>query len=158
MALTSSFGFTNNTDGKAMTSKALGLLTNYGRKSDEPEEAILTNKTCGNDRGELVAIRSRAIPQVNSNLVIQNPAKVLNGVEFGVRLDEVLRTTDESGNIVCDEPIVMTLTVKSPMSSTVSSDIITQVFLRLCGTVYDATADCWRWNDWMKSCLVPTED
>ena len=83
MALTSSFGFTNNTDGKVMTSKALGLLTNYGRKSDEPEEAILTNKTCGNDRGELIAIRSRAIPLVFSNLVVHNPADVLNWVRFG---------------------------------------------------------------------------
>lgn len=158
MANTSQFAFANVTDGSKVGTIALGPVTNYGKKSDEPTEAILTNKTCPTDQGELVTYRARDIETVNTNLQVLNPAKVLNGVEFGVRVDELLRTADGNGNVLFDEPIVATLTVKAPKSSNITASVITTVVSRLLGACYDETKKSYRWDDLMRSCLVPTEN
>lgn len=156
--MTSAFSFTNKTAGQTVGTTALGMATNYAKTSDEPTEATLTNKTASLDQGEVITYRCREINQVATTQQVLYPARVLNGVEFGVRIDELLRTTDAADAIVCDEPIVATLTIKCPKSSNINNDIITTVVTRLLGACYDQTANKYRWDDLMRSSLVPVQD
>lgn len=156
--MTSAFSFTNKTAGQTVGTTAIGIASNYAKTSDEPTEATLTNKTASLDQGEVITYRCREINQVSTSQQVLYPARVLNGVEFGVRVDELLRTTDSSDAIVCDEPIVATLTIKCPKSSNINNDIITTVVTRLLGACYDQTAKKYRWDDLMRSSLVPTQD
>lgn len=156
--MTSSFSFTNTTAGQTVGTAAIGVTANYAKTSDEPTEATLSNKTAALDQGEVITYRCREIAQVSTNQQVLYPARVLNGVEFGVRVDELLRTTDSNEAIVCDEPIVATLTIKCPKSSNVNNDVITTVVTRLLGACYDQTAKKYRWDDLMRSSLVPTQD
>lgn len=156
--MTSSFSFTNKTAGTNVGTVAVSPVSYYAKTVDEPTEARISNKTCTIDQGELITYRSREIDKVTSQLQVLYPARVLNGVEFGVRLDELLRTTDANGSIVCDEPIVATLTVKAPKSSNITYSVINEVVQRLLGACYDETAQKFRWDDLMRSSLVPAEN
>lgn len=156
--MTSSFSFTNTTEGASVNTIALGITQNYAKTSDEPTEATMSNKTAALDQGEIVTFRCREIAQVSTVQQVLYPARVLNGVEFGIRVDELLRTTAEDNSIVCDEPIVATLTIKCPKSSNIKSSTIDAVVSRLLGAAYDQTAKKFRWDDLMRSSLVPTQD
>lgn len=159
MANTSSFSYSNVTAGTSVATTKMGPTTNYAKVMDEPTEARFTNKTASLDQGELVTYRSREIANVSTYQAVVNPPRFTPaGVEYGVRVDEILRTVNAEGDIVCDEPIVASLTIKHPKSSNVTSAIVTQVVTRLLGSVYDETAKAYRWDDLMRSALVPTED
>lgn len=156
--MTSAFAFTNTEAGGVITSQKLSVVTNYTKTGDEPTEATYNNRTCPVDQSEVIKYRCEDIPQVNTVQQILYPAKVLNGVSFGVRLDEVLRTKDDNGVIICDEPIVATLTIKCPKSSNMTYEVINTVFNRLVGSLYDETTKKMRWNDLIRSGLTPVEN
>lgn len=158
MAETSTFTFTNTTAGDNATMVALGMVTNYAKTTDEPTEAVLTNKTATIDQPELVTYRGRKIDRVATQNTISYPCKVSEGVEYGIRLDEVLRNKDAAGNILYDDPIVATITFKHQRSAYVTSEILTQVLSRLLGALYDETTNKFRFNDLMRQALVPTEN
>lgn len=156
--LVSSFSFTNVTSGDALPSTAVGLVTNYAKTMDEPTEARLTNLTAAVDQGELVTLRCRRVARVATEQQIMYPARVEAGVEYGVRVDEILRTTAPDGRIVCDEPIVASITIKHPLSSNINDELITQVFNRLLGCCYDTTNKKYRWGDLMRQALLPSSN
>lgn len=157
--MSTSFAFTNTeSTGKTLSIPKVGPITNYAKVEDEPTSCSLKNKTCPLDQGETLSYQCTPIAKVNSKLTSQNPAKVTSGVQYIVRLDELLRTTDEAGNIVCDEPITAILQIRHPLSGNVTPDIVNTVFSRLVGACYDSTKSAWRWKDLMLSALVPVED
>lgn len=156
--MTSKFTFTNTTDGTTVPTVAIAPVTNYAKTSDEPTEATLTNKSATIDQPEVITYRSRKIDRVATVNPISYPCKVSDGVEYGIRLDEVLRNTDDSGCILWDDPIVVSLTIKHQRSAFVTNEIVTQVVSRLLGAAYDETAGTYRWDDLMRSALVPVEN
>lgn len=158
MAETSTFTFTNTTNGDSATMTAMSMVTNYAKTIDEPTEAVLTNKTATIDQPELVTYRGRKIDRVATQNTISYPCKVSEGVEYGVRLDEVLRNRDSNGNILYDDPIVATITFKHLRSAYVTPAVMTQVLGRLLGALYDETTDSFRFGDLMRQALVPTEN
>lgn len=135
--LTSSLGFTNVTAGVTCPTTDLQISANYGQiNAPKPaEETRLMNKTGPVDQKELISYRNRRIDAVNTYNKIYYPARVTAGQEFGVRLDEILRTSDENGYIVCDEPIVLSISFKAPMSSNLSNGILNQIFQRAIGAL-----------------------
>lgn len=156
--ISSKFGFTNTTAGTSVNTTNLMIMDNYGKTMDEPTEARLVNKTCPLDQGEVVSYRCRDIKDVSTFQQIMYPARVREGIEFGVRVDELLRTEDSNGLIICDEPIVATLTIRCPKSSNVTSEVINEVVNRLLGACFDQTAKEYRWDSIMRSSLVPTQN
>lgn len=137
LQLTSSLGFTNSKAGTAMPTVDLELTANYGMvNAPRPaEETRLMNKTGPVDQKELISYRNRHIDSINTYNKIYYPARVTSGQEFGIRLDEILRTKDENGFIICDEPIVCTVSFKAPMSNNMSNAILNQIFSRLAGAI-----------------------
>lgn len=153
------FGFTNTTamTGVSAVPVEIKPVANYGKVQDEPTCVMLQNKTAPLDQGELLTYRHNEMKDVKSDQVIQNPAKVRNGVQYVIKLDEIIRTTDASGAIVCDEPVVAYITIRHQKSGNISSAIVTTVLLRLLGAIFkeDGTT---RFDDLMRSALVPVED
>lgn len=158
MANTSSFSFTNTTlNTHSVTPVDLKPVTNYAKLTDEPDVTVLSNKTATLDQGELLTYSCKQLDKVTTQQTIQNPSPVRNGVEYRIKLDEILRTVDANGVIIRDEPIVASIVIRHQSSGSITSALITQVFQRLVGACM-RTDGTYRWDDLMRSALVPVED
>lgn len=159
MALTSSFGFTNTTAStNLVTPIEDGLVTNYALKADEAETVVLDNKTCPLDQGELVTFRCQDLAKVSSSQTIQNPTKALNGVQYVIKLEDILRTTSTTDpTFKVDEPVVAYLTIRHQKSGNITSALVASIVTRLIGACRKADGT-WRFDDLMRSALKPTED
>jgi hypothetical protein len=135
----------------------LGPVRNYSKTKDESYESEFANKTASLAQGEVLSYGCHTLPNVSSKQKSTNPGKVKDGVTYSVRLDELLRTQNDDGDIVYDEPIVMYLTVRHPLSSNITASHIETVFKRLIGACMreDGT---FRFDDIMRSGLVPAAD
>lgn len=160
MAVTTNFAFSNETASThSPTQYALGAKTNYALVGEQPTVVELQNKTAPLDQGERLTFRCQDVDKVSTTQTIQNPSKVRNGVQYVVKLEEILRTTDNtSGDIIYDEPLVMYLTVRHQKTGTITPAHITKVFGRLIGACFDETTGEFRWPDLMRSALQPVED
>lgn len=152
------FSFQNNTTGLSIPTVDLGLVDNYAKIMDEPNEVRLTNLTASADQGELVTTRSRRINRVATELQIMYPARVEAGVEYGARLDEILRIYDANGVILCDLPIVCSVNFKHALSPYITDAIIEQVYGRMNGVCYSQTEKKFRFGEWMRQALSPRQN
>lgn len=158
MANTSTLAVTNVTvSTKTTPITELSVVSNYAKIEDEPTVCVLSNKTCPLDQGELVTYRSVEIPKVSTTQKLQNPSKIRNGVQYIVKVEEILRTKDANGVTICDEPIVAYLTIRHQKSGNISEAMVQQCLSRLNGALYklDGTS---RIGDLMRSALVPVNN
>jgi hypothetical protein len=159
MSRVSSFGFTNTTEGSnTLTQVALGLTSNYSLTSDAADVVELNNKTAPLDAEELVAFRSRTLDSVKTKSNIQYPAKVGKAIEYSVRIDDTLVTTDTADpSFRVDDPIVCTIAFRHPKSGNITSAHVAQVFLRAISSLMKADGT-WRFEDLMRSAERPIVD
>lgn len=159
MSVTSSFAYTNTTIRQGVTVPTVDIspLATYAKVEDEATAVRFKNKTCPIDQQELLSFECKAIPEVQSRLKMANPGKVKDGVQYAIRLDEVLRTVNSDGTILQDDPVVMYLTVRHTNNSYITASAITTLFKRLCGAITrdDGT---YRFDDLMLSALDPAAD
>lgn len=156
--MASTFSFTNTTAASfTITPVEIGEKTNYAEVADNPTQHVRSNTTAALDQGELLSIGCQSTKAVQTAQVIQHPYPVRNGVQYIVRLDEILRTTDASGNILGDEPVVAYLVVRHQKTSNITNSLIDTVVKRLLGACYKSDGTP-RWQDWMRSALEPTAD
>jgi hypothetical protein len=157
--MTSSFSFTNTSAMVGVTVAPVDLkpVTNYAKIEDEASTVALSNKTASLSQGEILSYGCQSIKTVSSKQKSVNPSKVSDGIQYQIRLDEMLRTVNDDSSVTIDEPIVMYLTVRHPLSSNITSSHIETVFKRLIGAAMreDGT---FRFDDIMRSGLAPNED
>lgn len=160
MANTTTFAFTNTIPIADVTPSVIdiGAKTNYALVGEQPTVVEMQNKTAPLDQGERLTYRCQDIDKVSTAQAIQNPSKVRNGVQYVIKLEEILRTRDADGNILYDEPIVAYLTVRHQKTGTITDSHIETVLYRLLGACFDKTAHEWRFADLMRSALQPVED
>lgn len=154
-----SFGFTNVTASTHVeTPVAIAPVTNYALVQDEPTSVVLDNKTCPIDQGELLSFKCQNVKKVATSQDILFPAPVSTGLQYVIKLEEILSTTDTvDPSYRVDEPIVAYLTIRHPKSGNISSDTIGKVVDRLMGACRKADGS-WRFNEMMRSSLKPTVD
>lgn len=160
MALTHSFGFTNGTDTQnKVTLQDLDIASGkYALTTDEPDICKLSNVTAPIDQPEVVSFGCQDVGSVNSSIRNLYPPKVKAGVQYTVKLEELLRTTDsEDATYRVDDPIVATLTVRHTKSSNISSANVDTVIRRLVSCLFKADGTS-RVADLMRSSLKPTVD
>jgi hypothetical protein len=159
MANTSSFSWTNTSDNENLTVKPtdMDMVTNYAKVADEPTYAVLSNKTSALDQAERVTYRCNDIKKVSSSLKNINPPKVAGGVQYSTKIETFLRTVDGDGNIIVDEPVNITLTLRHPKSAHFSNSIDATLVKRLLGTLVKSDGT-YRFEDMMRSALVPSAD
>lgn len=158
MAKTSSFGYTNVTLNTVKANPVdLKVVTNYARIEDEADVCVLCNKTAPLDQGELITYRSNDLDRVSSSQVIQNPTPVKNGIQYVIKAEEILRTTDSVNLTVYDEPVVVYLTIRHQKTGNVTPAIVAGAVERCLGACM-RTNGTWRFDDLMRSALAPIAD
>jgi hypothetical protein len=159
MARTSAFKFTNTTAGTNDVDQiALGLTTNYALMADGNDVVKLNNKTAPVDAEEIISLRSRNIAKVSTDANIQYPSPITGGIEYSVRVDDVLSTTDSAdANFRVDEPIVCSITFRHPKSGNISGSQVATVFTRALSALMKADGT-WRFDDLMRSSERPVVD
>lgn len=156
--MSSSFAYSNKTDSTTTIKPVnIGIVSNYAKVVDEPSLVQMSNKTCPLDQGELVSYRCNDIDKVTSTQKVQNPSKVRNGVQYVVKCEEILRTTDADGKIICDEPVIAYVTIKHQKSGNITATLVEEVFRRVVGAMYKSDGTS-RIADLMRNAIVPTTD
>lgn len=161
------FSFSNiATKDQVVKTVGLGMVTNYAKIKDEPQEAVLGNKTCSNEQPEKVTYTSKPIKKVLVDMPIKHPAPTKDGVLYTIKVETIDR--QEVAGVAVDEPIAAWLTIAHPLSNTWDNAKVATVVNRLLsacvkgqtgtGTAAEVGADDWRFEDLMKSALVPTVD
>lgn len=159
MALTSRFGFTNTTaqSFKPEVTK-IEASTNYALIEDEPSKCVVSNRTAPIDQGERISYSFQKLAKVASDQDILYPATVKDGVQYAIRVEEILSTTDSADpTFRVDEPIVAWLTIRHPSTNRITSTVLDTVVSRLLGAIYKDDGST-RFGDLMRSALKPTED
>lgn len=155
MAATTSWGYTNTTDStKSVTLKQLGEFSNYAKITDEPTFAELSNKTSPLNQRELLSFRCER--QNISNSTLAYPDVSRDGVFYVGKLKDVLRVTD--GDSITDHPFEIYLAVKHDVAYNWTNSDVAGQLSRLLGGFYDETNAKWRFEDLMRSALVPVND
>ena len=86
---------------------------------------------------------------------MQNPSPVRNGIQYVIKVEDILRTVDTtSGAILMDEPVVAYLTIRHQKSGNVTPAIVADVVSRTIGACM-RTDGTWRFDDLMRSALAP---
>jgi hypothetical protein len=158
MSLTTSYGYTNVTDGQPVTPPALGAYSNYATVDMTATTAILSNKTAPIGREEIMRYHARSIPSVDTSLTLQNPSKVKGGVLYSVKNEAVLTTTDsDDPNFRIDEPIICNVQIWHPKSGNITPDLVAKHLLRtIAGFRHDDGS--WRFDDMMRLAEKPQAD
>lgn len=158
MAKTSTFGYTNVTQTERTRNEySLGLVQNYALVTEDPDQVVIDNTQAPLDQQELVTYQSRALPRINSSVVNNFPAPTTAGIQYVVKVEELLSTTDSDTGIRVDEPITMYVVVKHPRSGNITDNIVTEVWRRLNGALMKSDGT-YRWSELMRSALKPVED
>lgn len=162
MATTYSLGVSNTTASTATLAPIkLGLLTNYGKIIDEPDESRLTNSGSALLQDEYLTYTcKRTTPKFN--VPNYNPGPVKDGLLYGLDHQMILRETRDDGTII-DHPIRIKVSIMhdiaAPWTVVPSGGMsyVKAVLLRTIGGLFhdDGTE---RFNDIAKSALVPTSD
>lgn len=157
MAKTYDFSYTNTDDaGTAVTPVDLEMVTNYAKIKDEPKQAELSNKTASMEQPEIVTYSWGKRKDLNTKVTPVNPAPVKSGVLYQVRVDSILRVTD--GETVIDEPCAAWINICHPASDSWTNARVAGVVKRLIGACQSSDGASWRFEDLMRSALVPTQD
>lgn len=159
MSRTSDFKFTNRSaSGNTVGTTALALTGNYSLMQDQSDIVKLNNKTAPIDAEEIISFRSRDAAVLRTDLNIQFPSKVQKYVEYSVRVDDVLSTTDSSdASFRVDEPIVCSIAFRHAKSGNIGNAQVLEVLNRAISALQKADGT-WRMDDLMRSAERPVVD
>lgn len=155
MSKTSVIDATNKTASTTFNASAykLSVLGNYALTADEPTEATYSNVTSSIERPELLQYRSRRSEKNNTGLNVPNTSDTAGYVEYGIRLQNVVHTTDNAdAKVDIADPCCVNITLKHPATSRITEDIATQLLMRAVSTMFDDAGKS-RLGDMMRSAL-----
>lgn len=151
----------------AFSAKAPGLKTNFSVVEDGANSCSLINKLSPIDQLEKITFKFQALPRLQTSLAVQNPYKVKSGVQYLVKTEEIVRTTDStSPDYVYDQPIIITTVIRHGTNGDLTVDNIQEALARHIGSLYEssdnstnvASSAFSRFNDLMRSALQPIKD
>lgn len=155
MATTNSFGYKNvDKQAKGIIPAKLGITTNYGLQDQAPTEVIMSNKATTYDIPELISYRNQPVKKVISKIESDYIQKNKPGVQYGVRLDELLSHQEDDGDRV-DLPIILNFSVTHNINGYITDAMIDELVQRLLGSLYDDNGNS-RIADLMRRCLRPS--
>ena len=157
--MSTAFSFSNTGDNSKITITPTDLkpLTNYAVTEDEANIARMVNVTCPLDQPEVLTFQCQDITNVNSSIKNQYPPTVKDGVQYSVKLDELLSFTDTDPTHRTDYPIVAQLSVRHTKNGNISEAQVNEVIKRLIGALYSSDGTC-RLTALMRQSLKPSKD
>jgi hypothetical protein len=159
MSKTSTFLYSNTEAGAHDVDQvALGLTTNYAIASEREDVVKLNNKTAPIDAEEIIELRYRELDQLKTYANNTNAMKLNSGIEYSVRIDDILTTTDsDNPGFRVDEPIICAVTIRHPKSGNISGTQVFSVFQRAISALMKEDGT-WRFDDLMRSAERPITD
>lgn len=155
---TSHFSYSNNTVAQdGLNRIELGLKTNYAVTQLDDDVVQLSNKTAGLDTEEIITLRYKEIPKVNTPVTVTNPAAVKKAISYTVAIDELLRVHNETLNTDIDRPVSAYINIRHEKASDITEDVICEVITRLISVFWNDSGE-FRAPDFMRSALLPDED
>lgn len=155
MSISSKFSFTNATASTHPVTPVVMDPASYALVTDDPGSCVLSNNTAAIDQGETLSYQARKITNVSSVQTDLYPSKVQSGIQYQIKLDELLSTTsDTDPTFRVDQPIVAYLTIRHPLASEITSAHIETIFKRLVGACMKSDGS-YRFADLMRSALRP---
>jgi hypothetical protein len=155
-----SYSYTNTTPATDTVSRInLGLDTNYATITDDPTVAKVSNRTASLEQPEVFTFKSVRVGSVDTPTKLTNPPKTLDGVKYTIKLETINRKSIATGEVV-DEPFCAWLTIEHGTSDTWTNSTVVAQIERLLGSCKtgDGTTSKWRFEDLMRSALVPYTD
>lgn len=126
----------------------------YATREDEPQSCTIVNTTTPIDQPEVLTFQCGTLKRVPSKIVNQYPAPVETGVQYGVRLDELLRVTSDGGEEMFDLPMTATITFRHPSNAAITAGTVELMLSRLIGALYKSDTET-RINDMMRMAIRP---
>lgn len=159
MAKVSTWSFSNSSASQhTIAPTALGLVANYAVVAEDANMCRLSNKTSPVDAEELITVRSKSIPQVNTDLVVHYPPKVRAGVQATITVEAIRTTTDtENPDFRVDEPFVLVLQMRSPKSASANNQTWSEMLSRGIGTLQKSDGT-WRFDEIIRGAERPIVD
>lgn len=154
--ISSMTGTTNNTaSAKTIAPIALGLQNNYAVIIDDPKECVLNSLATPQDQEEKISYKFQPQDSISATVEVQNPSRVKKGVQYVVKIENVLKTTDSvDATYRVDEPLVAYLVIRHCKSANVTPDTISNLVLRLLGACRDDSGN-WIFGNLMRSAINP---
>lgn len=152
----SSFSFTN-TELRTVKLPVVNIDPEvYSPLGDEPTDYQMSNSTTSTDQPELITYQCGKMTKTPLSSEMENlhPAPVQSAEQYGIKIEELLRVTDDNGNLLYDVPITACLTFKHSRDAAVTSSVIETVLQRLIGALYKSETET-RINDMMRFSIRP---
>lgn len=159
MAMTLNVGYTNTTAStQNINPTKLGKESNYAATSETASEVRMSNLTCPADQAEIISYRYRNVSNINIPQGNMYPPEVSGGIEYGVKLDDLLSLTDSTvPSFRVDYPMEVTLTIKHPKSKYITKDVVIGALQRTLGALCNAAGE-WDIERIMRGSLEPKAD
>jgi hypothetical protein len=132
MAKVSDFTYTNKTAStEELALYKLGLTTNYTQDKTN-NTCVCKNRVSDLDAEERITFSSRPIARTDTGLQILYPAANTKSIQYDVKVEEVLKTTDSADpSFRVDNPIVMSLQIRHERTGFITETILNEVWKRL---------------------------
>lgn len=158
MAKTSKFSYTNKTDSqKTLGLYSLGLTTNYTQDKTNTK-CVCKNRVSDLDAEERITFTSTPLARTDTSLQILYPAANTKSVQYDIKVEEVLSTTDsDDPSFRVDNPIVMSLQVRHERTGFINESVLTEVWKRLNSAILKADGTT-RFMDLARESEAPIAD
>jgi hypothetical protein len=158
MSLTSSFGFTNETDSTVLiTPTAIGW-SNYAVTSDDPGKCVLKNLTCPIDQVETVTFLAQDLPNIVQEEKNQNPPKVGGGRAITIKLEAKKRTVSSTDDAyIVDYPASVNISWRFAKNQAITANDLLKLLRRALGALQDASTDGYILDEMMLQQLNPKQ-
>lgn len=158
--MATSFGFTDKvTTTKNLALPDLSYATDFAVIKDDASEVVISNTTSPLDQPETIRFALTSVQDIYSGTGIEPSYRAVTkrGESLLVQVNDILRVTDENGQIVYDLPISCHLVLKVPLNEYVTADVALSVAKRNISALFDTgSVTSARLNQLLRSSLKPS--
>lgn len=153
--------YTNATvrSGQTTQEYALGLTSNYAVDIDGDKRVVLDNLTTGltKPKKEVIEFWFNNIATVDTEARIEYPTPIKSGVQYGIKLHEVVTKTMPDGSIQ-ESPVVVQLQIRHQLDDAVTESVLQSCMERLLSCLRRESDNSYRFDDLVRGALRPKVD
>lgn len=140
MAITGSFGWTNNTDSSNnVTPILIDMFHNYAITEDTAGKCVAKNITTPIDQSEVITYQGQDVNVIKQSEVNAHPAQVQSGRQINVKVETKKRLSSSvDDSFIQDLPVTCDITFRFIKNQYITKDDLILVLRRAIGALYDS--------------------
>jgi len=156
MSLKTGFTFTNVEANDSNVTVYNIEPADYAQLKDEPNMYKMSNTTAGVDTPEIITYQCGKLTKVplSEEMKSNFPSPSIGGIQYGVKVEELLRVQREDDTVVHDLPVSVCITFKHARTASITESDLMQVLGRALGALFKADGSN-RLADMMRFCIKP---